>query len=119
MGNFLVDRLRRPWCLLNFIYHFTEASKKEKLTVKKLHQFTCQVIKEREEALKSETFSGRKMSRMLDLLLHEKLQTGGIDYEGIREEVDTFMFEVLFFPSILIETEQITGCRVMTLHPQL
>lgn len=102
MGDFLVDRLRKPWRLLNFIYHFTEASKKEQVTIKQLHEFTYRIIKERAEALKEEktesvmatTYSGRKVSRMLDLLLHEKLQTNAIDYEGIREEVDTFMFEV-------------------------
>nr|ABF06550.1 CYP4BG1 [Ips paraconfusus] len=101
MGDFLIDRLRKPWRLFNFIYHFTEASKQEQLTINKLHQFTYQVIKEREEVLQSDktqsvmtsTYSGRKIYKMLDLLLHEKLQFGSIDYEGIREEVDTFMFE--------------------------
>lgn len=104
MGNFLVDRLRKPWSLINFIYHFTEASKQEQVTVKKLHQFTYQVIREREKTLKDDksqnamatTYSGRKIYKMLDLLLYEKFQSGNIDYEGIREEVDTFMFEVLF-----------------------
>lgn len=103
MGDVVLNRIRKPWSLFNFIYHFTEASKQEQVTVKKLHQFTNQVIREREEALKSDksksimatTYSGRKISRMLDLLLLEKLQYGSIDYEGIREEVDTFLFEVL------------------------
>jgi len=72
------------------------------VTIKQLHEFTYRIIKERTKALKKEkaesvmatTYSGRKISRMLDLLLHEKLQSDVIDYEGIREEVDTFMFEV-------------------------
>lgn len=103
MGDVVINRIRKPWSLFNFIYHFTEASKQEQVTIKKLHQFTNQVIREREEALKSDksksimatTYSGRKVTRMLDLLLLEKLQYGSIDYEGIREEVDTFLFEVL------------------------
>lgn len=126
MGDFLLDRIRKPWSLFNFIYHFTEASKQEQVTVKKLHQFTYQVIKEREEALKGDesksimatTYSGRKMSRMLDLLLQEKLQSGSIDYEGIREEVDTFMFEVLTLIK-KIKNRTNYGFRVMTLHQQL
>lgn len=101
MGDVVINRIRKPWSLFNFIYHFTEASKQEQVTIKKLHQFTNQVIREREEALKSDksksimatTYSGRKVTRMLDLLLLEKLQYGSIDYEGIREEVDTFLFE--------------------------
>lgn len=31
---------------------------------------------------------------MLDILIAEMKQTGAIDYNGICEEVDTFMFEV-------------------------
>lgn len=127
MGDFLVDRLRKPWRLINFIYHFTEASKKEQVTIKQLHEFTYRIIKERAKALKEEkaecvmatTYSGRKISRMLDLLLHEKLQSDVIDYEGIREEVDTFMFEVKPNPvkSTIIRFESFF--RVMTLRQQL
>ena len=42
-----------------------------------------------------ETYSKKKRLAMLDLLLSAKNQGADIDNEGIREEVDTFMFEVL------------------------
>ncbi|KAJ3642885.1 hypothetical protein Zmor_025634 [Zophobas morio] len=40
-----------------------------------------------------ETYSKKKRLAMLDLLLSAKNQGADIDNEGIREEVDTFMFE--------------------------
>ncbi|XP_066252478.1 cytochrome P450 4C1-like isoform X2 [Euwallacea similis] len=101
MGDFVVNRIRQPWRLFSFIYSCSNDAKEEKSTINKLHEFTYRVIREREknllnennEKLISATYSGRKIMRMLDLLLHEKINEGSIDYEGIREEVDTFMFE--------------------------
>lgn len=38
--------------------------------------------------------SNKKRLTMLDLLIQIKQKTADIDDEGIREEVDTFIFEV-------------------------
>ncbi|XP_066146719.1 cytochrome P450 4C1-like isoform X2 [Euwallacea fornicatus] len=101
MGDFVVNRIRQPWKLFSMIYSYSSDAKKEKSTINKLHEFTYTVMREREknllnqndEKLIATTYSGRKIMRMLDLLLHKKITEGSIDYEGIREEVDTFMFE--------------------------
>ncbi|KAL1506267.1 hypothetical protein ABEB36_005661 [Hypothenemus hampei] len=101
IGAYTIKRIRRPWTTIKFIYSLTEDGKKENITVHDLHDFTYRVIREREKQLLNEkydnlvstTYSGRKIMKMLDLLLHEKINNRSIDYEGIREEVDTFMFE--------------------------
>mgnify|MGYP005983733957 FL=1 len=63
--------------------------------IKILHDFSGNIIKEREKEMTVETYSKKKRLAMLDLLLSAKNQGADIDNEGIREEVDTFMFEVL------------------------
>lgn len=105
MGSFILKRITRPWTRLPFIYAWTKEGKSEKVTVHTLHEFTYKVIREREKQMLKEkyetyistSYSGRKIMKMLDLLLHEKITQNSIDYEGIREEVDTFMFEVIHF----------------------
>lgn len=73
-----------------------------------LHDFTNSVIEEREKNFKDSDIEnlnddsedsfvvGKKRLAMLDLLIKEKRSKQGIDIEGIREEVDTFMFEARF-----------------------
>lgn len=69
--------------------------------IRKLHAFTNRVIQERRtsfsaasnEETEIDDFTTKKRMAMLDLLFFAKEKTGIIDNEGIREEVDTFMFE--------------------------
>lgn len=100
MGDFLLYRLLRCWLIVKTIYRFNPRYYLERKITKRLHKFTKSVIAERQENFKEivvpetdEVYTGKRRLAMLDLLLTAKNKEGLIDDEGIREEVDTFMFE--------------------------
>lgn len=101
LGNILVYRTINPLLLYNKIYFFTLTYHKQKRLIKTLHSVSEIVIKKRKEnALntKTETESfhlpPKKKLALLDLLLASKENGNLIDDEGLREEVDTFIFAV-------------------------
>ena len=107
----------------DWLFYRTEAGKKHRKSIEMLHAFTMQVINEKikqrtensgkqeedeagedndfEEKRKNNIYlSNRKRLAFMDLLIDAYLDQSGessgharIDIEGIREEVDTFMFE--------------------------
>jgi cytochrome P450 family 4 len=101
IGNLYSYRLLRPWFLNKYLYFFSPRYYTERKLVNVLHEFTTEVVAKREKNFKSTkqnasedfVYSKRKRLAMLDLLLTAKKEDGSIDDEGIREEVDTFMFE--------------------------
>lgn len=107
LGSSVLYRLMRVWLHPWAIFCLTLTWKKQKNTVDDLHEFTDNIINERKmfwetkDEDKTETVDredegyGGKRGRhaMLDLLLQSSAE-GLIDSRGIREEVDTFMFEV-------------------------
>lgn len=96
-GYGFVYCLMRPWLRVPFLYRLTSMSKEIDEAVKVLHSFSTGVINDRKKSLKENgKFSMEKKKKMalIDLLFKAKEDGADIDDDGIREEIDTFMFEV-------------------------
>lgn len=103
IGKFVVHRLCRVWLYVDILFNHSKIGRIQKKAISDLHDFTMNVIRDRKNHFNSKNIMintdkddvyGRKgRLAMLDLLL-ENEKDGVIDLEGIREEVDTFMFEV-------------------------
>ncbi|KAI5651467.1 cytochrome p450 domain-containing protein [Phthorimaea operculella] len=100
IGGLLLSRLTRVWLHSDIVFNNSEMGKQFQKVSKKVRSFADNVILERkrrrnEEGGLVETEDGygqKKRMAMLDLLL-EAESKGEIDVDGIREEVNTFMFE--------------------------
>ncbi|CAH1100869.1 unnamed protein product [Psylliodes chrysocephalus] len=96
-GESFTYRAVRPWLWISFIYKLSNSYQKDKKTVKTLHDFSMSVIKERQKSFAQDksngSYSERKRLALLDLMLQAYENGADIDIEGIREEVDTFVFE--------------------------
>ncbi|KAF5282683.1 hypothetical protein FQA39_LY17515 [Lamprigera yunnana] len=101
LGIILFQRIRRPWLYINF---FNSQRRNEELNlIKTLHHFSRSVIEKRKNSFlssevveyeeKDGTFKVKTRLALLDLLLTLKHHGADISDEGIREEVDTFIFE--------------------------
>lgn len=102
-------RQRSPWLWPDIIYFLTPSGREHNYCLQILHSFTNKVIDERiadraakrndPQSEENDTeqrgegeFKRKRRLAFLDLLL-EAYDRGEISREGIREEVDTFMFE--------------------------
>lgn len=101
MGQVIVYRIVRPWLYYDISYILTKKFREERKIINVLHSFTNKVIRDREanyhQPISKENnykCSPRKRLAMLDLLIAAKNSGLMINKDGIREEVDTFMFEV-------------------------
>ncbi|XP_031558794.1 cytochrome P450 4V2-like [Actinia tenebrosa] len=104
MSEVLLQRAKSPWLWPDFVFHLSSSGRIHKHCLNMLHGFTNKVIDERllerkssagQEEREVDEFTGKRKKRplaFLDLLL-DAFDDGQIDREGIREEVDTFMFE--------------------------
>ncbi|XP_076242843.1 cytochrome P450 4C1 [Calliopsis andreniformis] len=134
MGNILVWRFVKPWLYNQYIFNLVPKGWRQAKLLKILHGVTWQIIGERKkyhEETDGRYLTGfhddpskkhedvnlgirKKRLAMLDLLIaaHRNNQ---IDNEGIREEVDTFMFRghdttamsICFTIMLLAEHEEI------------
>ena len=105
MGESLNIRVMNFFNWFDFIFYRREAGKKYKESLKIVHEFTRNIIKDRKNemiqnkktgenaAQEDETLGIKKRKAFLDYLLEENLKDENkIDVKGIEEEVDTFMF---------------------------
>lgn len=106
LAELFLERAFRPLLQWNLIFQLTPMGREYDKCLKTLHAFTRKVIAERKQKLRkdidnglvtleenaSATSVGRKTPRpFMDILLLEHFK-GNITEDGIREEVDTFMF---------------------------
>ncbi|XP_057305683.1 cytochrome P450 4V2-like [Hydractinia symbiolongicarpus] len=95
LNGHLQKRQWNPWLWPKFIYQLTQSGKNYYKDLKILHDYTVSVINKRIESRKAAdatTGDVPQKKAFLDMLL-DLYDKGEIDVEGIREEVDTFMFE--------------------------
>lgn len=92
----------------NFLFRFSGLYKEQKSALKTLHDFTDKVINERREAILTnhsdqtdqrndsvdESIGMKRKMAFLDILLQSTINGKPLSNLDIREEVDTFMFEV-------------------------
>lgn len=97
MSKLSIHRGNRFWYHSDFIFNLTKLGKEYQKHLKIVKDFARNVIKARKESLESETIENKKLS-FLDLLLKASTNEASIPLtdEELREEVDTFMFEVSF-----------------------
>ncbi|XP_075466236.1 cytochrome P450 4V2 [Ascaphus truei] len=101
MSDMVHRRQKMPWLWPDFVYSRLKVGKEHDKSLKILHTFTDNVIKERAEEMKSTDSSSdsdsskvKKRSAFLDMLLRATDDAGNkMSDMDIREEVDTFMFE--------------------------
>ncbi|GJQ65593.1 hypothetical protein Trydic_g7691 [Trypoxylus dichotomus] len=109
MGKIAVHRIVRLWFHNPVMYLFSPNFYRGILTSRLLHKYSSELIKKREETFDTDSiffeslkqadnnseyvYSSKKRLAMLDVLLYAKNTEKNIDDQGIREEVDTFVFE--------------------------
>ena len=98
--DLIYQRVMSPWLWSDKIYWCSPQGASLKTCLKVLHEFTDNMVKEKIEQskhLKAEEYAElvEKNKRMafLDLLIAAAKENNSLSIEGIREEVDTFMFE--------------------------
>lgn len=80
----------------DFLFKFTKTYKRQQELIQALHYFTDSVIKARRNELltNGEVTDEKKKKALLDLLLTTTIDGKALTNTDIREEIDTFMFEV-------------------------
>ena len=106
-SDIVFQRQRSPWLWDDRLFAFTPTGYKWRNILATLHGFTNKVIAERKEeyeinkqGVSQDDVGIKKKLAFLDLLIEASEDGKVLSDEDIREEVDTFMFEGLFFKFI-------------------
>lgn len=101
MGVVIIRRVISPFKQSDFLYQFSRDAWKERRMLKVLHGLTDKVIKNRRKELGKRTdkseencYGIKRRTAFLDTLMTSTINGELLTDEDIREEVDTFMFEV-------------------------
>ncbi|KAK9872655.1 hypothetical protein WA026_018789 [Henosepilachna vigintioctopunctata] len=101
IGVIAMERMLKIWLMFDFIFRFSKHYDSHKKTLQILHGFSASVIEKRKKDLNilrhnSEdiySIMDARQQSMLDLLLAVQMDGENISDDGIKEEVNTFMFE--------------------------
>lgn len=99
------------WYRMDFYFNLTKLAGVQKRALKTLIDFTNNVIVERRNELMNKVeendfkekndFNQKRKMAFLDVLLQSNIDGKPLSNLDIREEVDTFMFEVIFMKPII------------------
>ncbi|KAF5280454.1 hypothetical protein FQR65_LT03263 [Abscondita terminalis] len=92
IGELIVNILTSPLYQIYVLFICTPTFWEFRNLVNGLHKFSTTVIKKRKEQFEDTQVKSKRMA-LLDMLIATQKSDHNIDDEGIREEVDTFMFE--------------------------
>lgn len=100
----MTDRFFNVYLRLDMIWKLSPQSRTQRAILKVLHQFTENVIKERRQKLTGmmnnnsiesiDDIGIKQKKAFIDILLNSTIDGEPLSDKDIREEVDTFMFEV-------------------------
>ncbi|KAI1305842.1 Cytochrome P450 4C1 [Halotydeus destructor] len=97
-GEAFLARFINPILHMEAIFNLTSIGRQYGRSVRSMQDFTMMTIKKRKEQLETEmksgTFKEEKCMTFMDTLICQHLKDGAtLTMDGVREEVDTFMFE--------------------------
>ncbi|ETE58963.1 Cytochrome protein, partial [Ophiophagus hannah] len=96
MSDLIHHRQKSPWLWPSLLYNISGKGRQHYTNLKILHSFTDKQQEQYQNGSASNNHRGKNKERkaFLDMLLNARDEDGKkLSYTGIREEVDTFMFE--------------------------